>query len=241
MEKESRPSCQYWSVAQLLACANFGQNSASSLAPLKDQITTFYKPLSMMRLGRYRFNEEPYHHSERVAVAVEKAILIEEATSIAQFRSDLAKIENRISVKASEVGPGVTVDPEEFSDDEDLGRGTGALSVTKDRAVAEAAAQEISHRLTTKLKDFGVNFGAAQLRDPGMLLKKLKDRAVCYNPKEKVRVEDGSDYEGPGEPKVGVTPRKRKRGAGSGPTTPSKSKKAPFASNKGKGGKGKGK
>jgi hypothetical protein len=96
---------------------------------MHDQIVSFYKRPGLMRMSFIDVNHSPYCHMNRVAAAVEKAILTEEARTLGLMIKDVQLIQKRVAKAEAEAGPCIAVDVNELSDDNDGSKGGGVLQV----------------------------------------------------------------------------------------------------------------
>jgi hypothetical protein len=96
---------------------------------MHDQIVSFYKGPGLMRMNCMDVNRGPYYHMDRVAAAVEKAILTEEARTLGLVMNDVHSMQKRVAKAEADAGPGITVDPTMLSDDEDGSKGSHVLQV----------------------------------------------------------------------------------------------------------------
>jgi hypothetical protein len=96
---------------------------------MHDQIASFYKIPGLMRLGFMDVGHSPYCHMDRVAAAVEKAILTEEARTLGLVMKDVRLMQRRVAKAEAEAGQGIKIDPNMLSDDDNGDKGSGILLI----------------------------------------------------------------------------------------------------------------
>jgi hypothetical protein len=95
---------------------------------MRDQILNFYKVPSAIRLRYLDVENAPYHHNDRVAAAVEKAILVEEARTMCMLLKDTKSMRQRETKAKSISGRNKTINlDEDLSEDDDFKKGSGVL------------------------------------------------------------------------------------------------------------------
>ena len=74
-------------------------------------------------------NHAPYNHIDRIAAAIEKAILTEEARTLGIVIKDVRLIQRYITKTEAESGPGVIINPNILSNNDNNNKGSGVLRI----------------------------------------------------------------------------------------------------------------
>ena len=74
-------------------------------------------------------NHALYNHIDRIAAAMEKAILTEEARTLGIVMKDVQLIQRRVAKAEAEGGPGVIINPNILSDNNDNNKGSSVLRI----------------------------------------------------------------------------------------------------------------
>ena len=96
---------------------------------MHNQIASFYKNPGLIRLNFMDVNHALYNHMDRIAAAIEKAILTEEAQTLGIVIKDIQLIQRRMAKAEAEGGPGVMINPNILSDNNDNNKGSGVLRI----------------------------------------------------------------------------------------------------------------
>ena len=96
---------------------------------MHNQIASFYKNPGLIRLNFMDVNHTLYNHMDRIAAAIEKAILTEEARTLGIVIKDVRLMQRRVAKAEAEGGPGVIIDPNMLSDNNDDNKGSGVLRI----------------------------------------------------------------------------------------------------------------
>ena len=99
-----------------------------------NQIVSFYKTPGLIRLGFIDVSYSPYYYIDRIAAAVEKAILTEEARTLGLVIKDVRLIQRRMAKAKAEGGPGITINPNILSNNNDGNKDSGVLQIRQIRA-----------------------------------------------------------------------------------------------------------
>jgi hypothetical protein len=67
------------------------------VAPIHDQIMSFYKAPGLIRMAFMDVNRGPYYYMARVVATVEKVILTEEARTLGLVIRDIRLIQKRVA------------------------------------------------------------------------------------------------------------------------------------------------
>ena len=76
----------------------------------------------------------PYCHTDRVTAAIEKTILTEKARTLGLVIKDVRLIQRHIAKAEAEGGPGVTINPNILSDNDNSNKDNGVLQIRQVRA-----------------------------------------------------------------------------------------------------------
>ena len=96
---------------------------------MHNQIVSFYKNPGLIHLNFMDVNHTLYNHMDCITAAVEKAILTEEARTLGIVIKDVRLIQRRVAKAEAEGGPGVTINPNMLSDNNDNNKGSGVLRI----------------------------------------------------------------------------------------------------------------